>query len=109
MAWSKDFLSLTSPLILVISPSGTYLDDILGEGGQIAVLFGDLRVVFPGRAADDDDAVNACGDQAFQLIGALGTVDLALWVEGRDRRCVDAFELHGLRPTCDALPARAAG
>ena len=86
---------------------GAALDDLLGEGRQGESLLGGLRVVFPGGAADDD-AVNARGDQALEHVGELGPVDLASRPEGRDGRCVDAFELHVSAPICDA-PHRRSG
>ena len=80
---------------------GAALDDLLGEGRQGESLLGGLRVVFAGRAADDD-AVDARGDQALEHVGELGPVDLASRPEGRDGGCVDALELHASAPTRDA-------
>ncbi|MNN21043.1 hypothetical protein D3C81_1343490 [compost metagenome] len=72
----------------------TRADDLPGQRGKVEALLRRMRIVFAGRATDDD-AVDPGFDQGFEHFRKGGVVDLAFRRQGRNGRRIDAFEFHG--------------
>ena len=68
-------------------------DNVLGAAQRLQPLFRAVRVIFAGRATDDDP-VHTCGDEVFEDRSEPVPVDLAILPQRRDGRRVNAPDFH---------------